>query len=250
MSFGFTSLQEVSWRMSVWNIYVTFLSGWRREARDFADDTSVRSDGGSIRGGLRGRGKGRGRGRGRGRGTVFTLNCSNVLYLPYILLVCSFQGFFISCSKVFVFDREWESFLPYSLLKISLLAAFAFKKSYNAHHIFGSCFSLFFSLVVVFHTILLCCACRPLWILSELQGLTVVWQLCSGPLRLRHQHGLLLWWRKQGSDVHCGWKASERIHQTANVSIWCWVVFLTFPLNSFQHCTMEFFRFGTINHLK
>ena len=47
------------------NIY----KGWRRENKDLNDDTSsVRSDGGSVRGGLRGRGKGRGRGRGRGRG--------------------------------------------------------------------------------------------------------------------------------------------------------------------------------------
>ncbi|KAK1894456.1 La-related protein 1B [Dissostichus eleginoides] len=42
---------------------------WRREPRDFADDaSSVRSDSGSVRGGVRGRGKGRGRGRGRGSG--------------------------------------------------------------------------------------------------------------------------------------------------------------------------------------
>uniref|UniRef100_A0A8C6TKU1 La ribonucleoprotein 1B n=1 Tax=Neogobius melanostomus TaxID=47308 RepID=A0A8C6TKU1_9GOBI len=40
---------------------------WRRDPRDFADDSSVRSENG-VRGGLRGRGKGRGRGRGRGRG--------------------------------------------------------------------------------------------------------------------------------------------------------------------------------------
>ncbi|XP_054653144.1 la-related protein 1B isoform X3 [Dunckerocampus dactyliophorus] len=41
---------------------------WRREPRDFGDDSSsVRSDG-SVRGGIRGRGKVRGRGRGRGRG--------------------------------------------------------------------------------------------------------------------------------------------------------------------------------------
>ncbi|XP_074548143.1 la-related protein 1B isoform X4 [Halichoeres trimaculatus] len=41
-------------------------TGWRSQ-RDFGDDTSsIRSDGGSIRGGIRGRGKGRGRGRGRG----------------------------------------------------------------------------------------------------------------------------------------------------------------------------------------
>uniref|UniRef100_A0A3B3ZVY4 HTH La-type RNA-binding domain-containing protein n=1 Tax=Periophthalmus magnuspinnatus TaxID=409849 RepID=A0A3B3ZVY4_9GOBI len=42
--------------------------GWRRDPRDFADDSSGRSENG-VRGGLRGRGKGRGRGRGRGRGT-------------------------------------------------------------------------------------------------------------------------------------------------------------------------------------
>ncbi|XP_034091186.1 la-related protein 1B isoform X2 [Gymnodraco acuticeps] len=42
---------------------------WRREPRDFADDaSSVRSDSGSVRGGVRARGKGRGRGRGRGSG--------------------------------------------------------------------------------------------------------------------------------------------------------------------------------------
>lgn len=51
--------------------FVSSSTDWRREARDFGDDTSgVRSDGGNVRGGIRGRGKGRGRGRGRGRGTV------------------------------------------------------------------------------------------------------------------------------------------------------------------------------------
>lgn len=63
-------------------------------------------------------------------------------------------------------------------------------------------------------------AFRPLWILSELPRLSVVWRLCSGPLGVWHQHGLLLRRRQQGPDVHRGWKASQRIHQTPNVSVW------------------------------
>ncbi|XP_066576260.1 la-related protein 1B isoform X6 [Amia ocellicauda] len=45
--------------------------GWRRERRDDLDEvSSVRSEGGNVRGGFRGRGRSRGRGRGRGRGNL------------------------------------------------------------------------------------------------------------------------------------------------------------------------------------
>lgn len=48
--------------------------------RDFSDETSsVRSESGSVRGGLWGRGKSRGRGRGRGRGN-YMANVAKTIY--------------------------------------------------------------------------------------------------------------------------------------------------------------------------
>ncbi|MBN3305584.1 LAR1B protein, partial [Amia calva] len=51
--------------------HIANFSGWRRERRDDLDEvSSVRSEGGNVRGGFRGRGRSRGRGRGRGRGNL------------------------------------------------------------------------------------------------------------------------------------------------------------------------------------
>ncbi|XP_066576257.1 la-related protein 1B isoform X3 [Amia ocellicauda] len=48
-----------------------YARSWRRERRDDLDEvSSVRSEGGNVRGGFRGRGRSRGRGRGRGRGNL------------------------------------------------------------------------------------------------------------------------------------------------------------------------------------
>lgn len=93
---------------------ISSVTGWRREQRDFGEDTaSVRSDSGSVRGGIRGRGKGRGRGRGRGRGTVFSFKSLLWITTTRHFLSALFELclFLIPCSKALSQSLFWQFFV-------------------------------------------------------------------------------------------------------------------------------------------